>query len=330
MEDMKELLGTSSGEEDEALSQMWKDGMIECSCPLGHIAYDDFRMFVKGQKKEREPDTPKRKSAGRKSLEGSPSLLQVVPEGTISPQVKHQIFASFEEISALDNLKLPSLGVEVERKPKEVDIAFPTIPLKPVKRMRSRSLEEPSAAIWYEDEENMKERPPMEKQSSWVALPHRAIGELQQMINDESKTPLFVNKALYRKHREFRSSVLDASKIFDQKRQTRKLQQDMPSSRQSMTRMANLTMRRGSIPENQLEPPQLPSKSDHAPPPQLLPFNSDRALQQLPFSSDHERPQVPFSSEHERTNRVEDAAKRSGRPRRPRQKTTSDISGMLR
>jgi hypothetical protein len=328
---MRELLGTSSGEDDEALSQMWQDGMIECSCPLGHITYDDFRMFVKGQKKEREPGTPKRKSAGRKSLEGSPSLLQVVPEGTVSPQVKHQMFARFEEMSALDNLKLPNLGLvtpEVEKKPKEVDIAFPTSPVKHVpRRTRSKSLEELSAAVWYEDEQNMEERRPMEKRSSWVALPSRAIVELQQMINDESKTPLVVNKALYRKHREFRSSVLDASKIFDEKRQTRKLQQAMPS-RQSMNIRASLTMRRGSIPKSQLESPQLPFNSDDARP--QLPFNSDDARSQLPFNSDHERPQPPFNSDHERTNKVEEAAKRSGRPRRPRQKTTSDLSGMLR
>jgi hypothetical protein len=328
--DMKDLLGTSDGEEDEQIMQMWTDGMSECACPLGRITYDDFRMFIKGQTKEREPGSPSRRShAGRKSVEGSP-LLQAVPEGTVSPQAKHQTFARFEEMSALESLKMPMLGPpptpplpatpQGESKMlKKVDIPFPSVlevPAPTHKRTRSRSLGEPPALVWYdfdeEEEEDVTASPTEGRKSHCVVLPSRAIGELQQVIQDESNTPLVVNKALYRKHREFRRSVLEVSKLYDQKRQATKRQatklQHEPldgSGVVAETKRASLVMRRGSAGGSMRD-----------------------SLSKLSGASNTQH--LPSKSEHERNQRFEEAAKRSGRPRRPRQRTTSDLSGMLR
>jgi hypothetical protein len=315
--DMNDLVGTSNGDDDEQIMQMWTDGMSECACPLGRITYDDFRMFVKGQTKEREPGTPRRKSHGRISLEGSP-VLQAVPEGTMSPQAKHQTFARFGEMSALETLKMPMLGLPLtpplpatpqgeRRMLKKVDISFPAVPEPAHKKARSRSLGANPTLVWYdfdEEEEDVTASPTEGRKSLCVVLPSRAIGELQLVIQDESKSPLAVNKALYRKHREFRWSVLEASKLFDQKRQASKLQHESLHGSgvvRKIERRPSLVMRRGS---ERGSVPKLPGASN----------------------TQH----LPSKSEHERNERFEEAAKRSGRPRRPRQRTTSDLSGMLR
>jgi hypothetical protein len=320
---MKELLGTSQGDEDGHIEQMWEDGIAECSCPMGQFTYDDFRMFIKGQKKEKpEPLSPRgqRKSV-RLLLEapGSPSRKSVrllleapsspslgsVPEGSISPQAKHKTFQAFDELAA--NMELPMLpcfGNEENEQPKEkkqpvdVDVPFPPDVVPFHKQARSMSLESPSAAVWYDEDFEEVPRPIDRRGNAYVVLPSRAVDELQQVIQDESNTPLVVNKALYRKHREFRRSVLEGSKMLDRARQDRKLLSEGRSTersakrRDSLTRRANLVMRRGMIAEG----------SEVSP---------------LPSISDHEERKLA-------------AAKRSGRPRRTRTKTASDISGMIR
>lgn len=321
---MKDLLGTEDGGEnaDEEILQMWKDGISECACPLGRIYYDDFRMFVKGQTKERESLTPRRRS--RKSLEGSP-VLGAVPELTTSPQAKTQTFARFEEMSALESLKMPMLDIpntpspplppmpQGERKVlKEVDIAFPAeIPPPPGhRRNRSHSLSEPPTIKWYDIEEEEEVTDVTSSQTggrkTCVVLHSPAIGELKQFIKDESKTPLVINKAHYRKHREFRRSVLEASKLFDKKRHTNNLNREsLDGSAFDRPKRASLVMRRGSA---------RGLKKDS-----LAKLQSQSAGLCL----------VP-ASDYERNIAVEEAAKRSGRIRRPRTKTTSDLSGMLR
>jgi len=96
---------------------------------------------------------------------------------------------------------------------------------------------------------------------------------------DASMTPLTANKALYRKHREMRLAVLDASKQFDKKRN------DIQN--RTHPTHAGLIMRRGVVPPVELE-------DSHA-----------RAL-------------------------FESAARKCGRaPKRTRNKTVSDVTGML-
>ena len=107
------------------------------------------------------------------------------------------------------------------------------------------------------------------------------------------------SQAAYKAHNEFRKSVLEASKTFEQKYMARKLEIAAKATSNSFKRQdnarASLVMRRQSDKARQMEQPQLQSNSDH-----------------------------------ERKEKVEDASRRSGRPRRQRQKTNSDISGMLR
>ena len=311
-DDLKELLGTSSGDEDGHIEQMWQDGIAECSCPMGQFTFEDFRMFIKGQSKDKRgrprspPGSPPgspltgRKSLIRLSLEppSSPSL-EMVPEGSVSPQPKHKVFPKFDDISSSLEMPalptLPCLGDEDQPK-NNTDTAFPADLLPCHRRTRSRSLETPASTVWYdEDLEEVNGLEGLDQRQSYVVLPSRAVGELKEIIQDETKTPLAVNKALYRKHREFRRSVLEGSKALDRARQAQRRQSELQGSefrdrRTDLVRRASLTMKRGVQPET---------------------------IPELPTISDHEERKVA-------------AAKRSGRPRRTRAKTTSDISGMIR
>lgn len=329
LDDLKGLLGTKQDAEDEALSKMWEDGLAECVCPLGKISYDDFRMFIKGQRRDIEPNSPiPKRLSKRMVMDVSP--LQPVPEGSMSPQAKHQVFGKFHEMSALESLNLPFLGapliptVPEPAKVENANIGFPgdLIP-KPVhKRVRSRSLGETPVGeeLWRDDSEGSQE-PRAVRRSSAILFPSKAICDLQYVIKDESKTALEVHKALYRKHREFRQSVLLASKLFDQKQKARKFQiaQIAPENRSDLlVKRASLVMRRGAAPLKGSK--GMMATSEHL-------SKSMREPEPVPPPAP---PEVESSPDVAHTIRVADAARRSGRPRRPRQKTASDISGMLR
>ena len=331
LEDMKGLLGTAEGSDDEALSKMWEDAMVECVCPLGKISYDDFRMFIKGQRREKEPASPiPRRSSKRLVLDASP--LQAVPEGSTSPQAKHQVFGKFEHMSALESLALPELGAprltpaapDVVRDEK-VNIGFPGDLSKPIHvRGRSRSLGENLVRDDYLWRDQTDEEPENQiRRSSATVLPSKAICDLQYVIHsqDESKTTLEVHKALYRKHREFRQSVMQASKLFDQKRKASKfkLAQISPDNcADHPQKRASLVMRRGVAPLKAEK--SITASSDHL----------SSSLRETQQPAPNPTPVEALPDNIDQGKLVADAARRGGRPRRPRQRTTSDISGMLR
>lgn len=131
------------------------------------------------------------------------------------------------------------------------------------KKKRSQSFEQ-NTSMWQDSESGLAAR---------VLLLSEASKEAKSI--DPSLTPLVANRALYRKHREMRISVLDASKQFDKKR----------DAIQNMG-VAALIMKRGAKPPMELE-------DTHT-----------RAL-------------------------FHEAHKRCGRSRRSKNKTVSDITGML-
>ena len=104
--------------------------------------------------------------------------------------------------------------------------------------------------------------------------------DIMQPLVEESKelenqSPLVVNRALYRRHREMRMAVLDASKQFDTARKSRQQKEK-----------AGLVMKRGA------------------------------------------KPPIEIQDQHNRAM-FEAAAKRCGRAKRSRNKTVSDVTGMM-
>jgi hypothetical protein len=119
-------------------------------------------------------------------------------------------------------------------------------------------------------------------------LPSKAEDEYIAAINDSSVSPLVVNRAIYRKHREMRLAVQEASKQFDLRRNERR--SSINALAPVQLSQAGLIMKRGKLPPVELED----------------------AHQRALFDA---------------------AAKRSGRTRtrtkRTRNKTVSDVTGML-
>eukprot|EP00980_Cylindrotheca_fusiformis_P006450 scaffold1376_cov125-Cylindrotheca_fusiformis.AAC.16 len=309
LEDMKDLLGNGASDNGEVL-KMWQEGMDEYCCPLGRLTYDDFRIILKGQGRDKDQSSKRRRSSYQPINEGSP--LQAVPEGSISPQVKHSTFVKFEESPDLGSLKMPTLVSSPMHEMKKIDetnISFPKDILDDVpptyKRTRSGSLgHTPAPLPWSEELDT----------AGSESDPKRSTHEdRRNKVVDPEKVSESTKEA-FRKHHEFRKSVLQASKDFEKKALARKM--EIAENKDSQTKdesIAGLVMRRkSSLKKIISEADQTEVKQPKSDEPENI-------------QTDNSKPQPDNQSTSK--NRMADASRRSGRPRR---KTTSDISGMLK
>jgi len=144
---------------------------------------------------------------------------------------------------------------------------------------RSHSYEQKGGSWDASDMSGHFGKPELTKDASLaIVLPSHPDSDFDEIANDQSMTSIAANRALYRKHREMRLAVLEASKQFDKKRN------DIQN--QSLQTHAGLIMKRGVKPPVEVE-------DAHA-----------RAL-------------------------FETAAKRCGRSRRAKNRTVSDVTGMM-
>ena len=118
--------------------------------------------------------------------------------------------------------------------------------------------------------------------------------EVESIIKDETKTPLVVNRQLYRAHRQMRLAVLEASKRFEEQRAEMEIER-LKAANPKPVPSAGLTMRHGHKKE---------------------------------LSSDSLRHIMMQNQKNQNTN-LEKANRRGGRGRRSRKKTVSDMAGML-
>mmetsp|Transcript_21752 Transcript_21752/g.44443 ORF Transcript_21752/g.44443 Transcript_21752/m.44443 type:complete len:1071 (-) Transcript_21752:253-3465(-) len=128
-----------------------------------------------------------------------------------------------------------------------------------------------------------------------LAIPEHThnMSDVDRVIGDETKTPLVVNRKLYRAHREFRHAVVDACKRFEDE-QLRRAKETLQAQENAQTRhTAGLVMRHG----------------------QGL---SEQSIKNF----------LKKTMEEQQTL-VDQANRRGGRGRRSRKKTISDMSGML-
>lgn len=128
-----------------------------------------------------------------------------------------------------------------------------------------------------------------------VAIPehtHRS-SDIDRVIEDKSKTPLVVNRKLYRAHREFRHAVTEACKRFEDE-QMRRAKETLRAQENATTKhAAGLVMRHG------------------------------QALSEQSIKNFLKK------TMEEQQKQVDQANRRGGRGRRSRKKTISDMSGML-
>ena len=216
-DDLVDILG--NGTENDALEKIWIESLEECKAHLDRITFEDFKRLMKGQPKEIVVGS----SLGSFASPSEPSSLRglsTVPEGML-PVVPSD--------AALEDLDLSS-GLFQDDEIENPRLFYG--------KGRSLSYEQ-TGGSW--DADDSRE---FNKDSSLAVLlqshPSGAFDEI-----DASMTPLTANRVLYRKHREMRLAVLDASKQFDKKR-------DDIQSRNHLTR-AGLIMKRGSKPPVEVE-----------------------------------------------------------------------------
>lgn len=267
LDDLRAMLGSDSCSYDGnvSLSVVWSDGLCQTStgCEEERITYEEFRAIMKGQ----GPEVP-----------GIPRPSPGLGPRRLSSRKKSR------ETSVGSLVSTPSLQpVDESRKLDEGSFVTPT---RIYVRQRSHSMKERRAEKWVNyDEEN--------ESTSSVVLAGRDSPNVAEVISDESKTPIEVNRAVYRAHREMRMAVLEASKRFEEDRarreHARKVALGLPNG-STLHRHASLVMRRGS---------------SVAGTPGYI--ENDLGVQ----------------------DDVDNASERGGRPRTRRRKTVSDMTGMM-
>ena len=323
------LTPACGGEEEANLYQIWNAGMMECKCPLERITYSDFLRLMKGQIRDGDDRRRSSLSSRRMSIESDP--LVSVPEGSVTPDSSFRRKSLITLDMAVDMPALPPLSPVCKTDKKSPDIGFPSDISRPVwRKTRSRSLD---------GNDGVSTPPPIPTPQSptrRASAIKASLNDIQHLINDAS-TPLVVNRALYRKHREMRQSVLLASKLFDKKRHERKLQQFKCNARATglvMRRESNPTRLKLPSPDDvhkwasrrlTADPMAILAASDHL----SKSYNDGMSLEGSLHDSFNPSP-LTNPSENDEIHKLEEASKRGGRPRRQRKKTVSDMTGMLK
>lgn len=204
------------------MRQIWFDGMSG-DIASERITYDDFLKIMKGQSKE--IDSSNRGSYNRaRSSDNSPSLGPV-PEGDVSPSPVYAV---------MDTNMLKSLEGDALSVPSLLDKIDKPNALFYMGRRRSQSFEH-NQKHWYSDDDD--------DHPHGIRAGHHphTYNDIHSVMSDE-KSPLLTNRALYRRHREMRLAVLEASKQFDLLQHSRQVQAD-----HQIPQRAGLVMRRGTM-----------------------------------------------------------------------------------
>jgi hypothetical protein len=217
--------------EHEHLEKVWRDCIVASKSNLNRITYRDFKRLMKGQGKEENTSSFNASSGILASGSGfMEQSLEMITEGVISAQ------------ESSEDLIMNGDGSDVLVKA-DKRIVY--------EKARSRSYEA-KASMWdhSNDRNQIKEQcPPLlvRDASRAVILPGQGDKTHDEVIKNKGISALFVNRALYRKHREMRIAVLEASKQFDKKRN------DIQTSAHHVPTKAGLIMKRGARPPVELE-----------------------------------------------------------------------------
>jgi hypothetical protein len=218
-----------------------------------------------------------------------------------TPGAQRRAFCELKDFR--DGLDIPSLPKTDSNSP--LGLSRPPM----YTRRRSRSLDEqetvsmekPAAAVKEDDSKRLSAVAEVVLEMILPETDHSLSvmhNEITESIHDESKTALVVNRKLYRAHRQMRLAVLEASKRFEEQ-QAEHAKEVILAEREESEKhrlvQAGLVMRHG-------HKKQVSSKSIRS----LLERNREQ-----------------------QTALVEKANRSSGRGRRSRKKTVSDMSSML-
>jgi len=317
-DNVMDLVGeTDASENKEEMKMMWMESIKHIKGDLDRITVDDFMLVMKGQALGMGGDSFRNSDrASKRNI--STRGLDIVPEGQASPQIRRTVndFARFEGSSSELMLhSIPMLGEpadpfgDLAAAPKISHIADSVIPEKRAyMRLRSRSLEH-NKTNFFEDNDDFDEEEIRGYLRPSMLLPVRR--NIETVMEDNTMSPLMVNRAIYRAHREMRLGVMEASKRFEEKQKRHELNKKLEEAgkRDGLGPGIALVMRRrpGSVGHGseELKPPH---KEVH---------------------DEQEQEHAAESKKSAEEAALDSASTRSGRPRRNRKKTCSDMTGML-
>jgi Ca2+-binding EF-hand superfamily protein len=344
-ENIMELMGRDGAENEDEMRAMWTDSMRVCNSKNARITYDDFLLLMKGQTKlsgdffevshsalAQVPPPPTVMAGGLDILYECASISEGTEEGEVSstpispehhfPRLSHTDDIedqplTMDEEDDFDQM-LSDSADKVMRMKQEATMTPPQSPSCPTSptnaillkgaaispvtnfgRQRSKSVDDQD----YENgltEEGVHVQPLRQADvRPAIFLPEHThdVQDIEKVIHDETLTPLVVNRQLYRAHRKMRLAVLEASKRFeDQQIERTKAEIQARQQAESSSRFgAGLVMRRGHKKEV-----------------------SSETIRSLLMKK---------QKQHETV--INDAVRRSGRSRRARKKTVSDMSQMM-
>jgi Ca2+-binding EF-hand superfamily protein len=309
-ENFMDLIGNGAVHSEEALREMWGEASMNNSNAC--ITYDDFLLLMKGQTKPNQTKPSQTKPSQTKVRVPPPMLdklpLQPVMEGVNDEDAIVETFSAstggFLSPSSFDGEGEQSDGpvcIDDDGDNGTLNQGFAEAvqhqvtgfavkdslaqSKNPDTKIRSKSFDSddtpPSPASWTRNT------------IMAVNLPehNRTNAKVNNLLSDKSKTPLVVNRELYRAHRSLRLAILDASKRLEDERQRRA--QEEIRKEQAGSNGAGLIMRHGGE-----------------------------------LSADAIK-QFVVQQQKEELKKVQEASKRSGRRGHTRNRTASDIRGMF-
>jgi hypothetical protein len=353
-----DLMGSDAITSEDDMERMWGDGVKSLKGQHARITYDDFLLLMKGQTMETHAEeTPEAIAAEEEGKEEDEKKKDVALVNDITPAPKSPTKEYLPISSAIEHFDSP-LSMDDEDETEDDDhvvasgpgvpgtaasLTPPASPMRgtdlyatpgaqrrafcelkdaaglelpgltkppPYTRRRSRSLDEQDAvpkkdkpaAAAKDDDNRLSAVAEVVRDMILPETDHHSLrpcnNEIADAIHDESKTALVVNRKLYRAHRQMRLAVLEASKRFEEQ-QAEHAKQVISAAREASERhrvvQAGLVMRHG-------HKKQVSTKSIRA----LLERNREQ-----------------------QNSLVEKANRSSGRGRRSKKKTVSDMSSML-
>jgi Ca2+-binding EF-hand superfamily protein len=234
-----DMLGDSCENRDD-LWHMWMESIRHVNGHMDKISLDQFLIIMKGQALS-DPSVSTRRLVMDNHKSINQSLASVL-EGTQSPQ-SNRSASDINRFEGSSEFSTPCIPTLEDGPTTDGGVPLPVIcdseeSSPDYLRLRSRSLET-IRTNYFADmdlESDAQEEPSRKPVRPNILMNGRSSRELEKVVKDESMTPLMVNRALYRAHRELRLAVLDASKRFEEKQQSRTDEHLMPA----------LVMRRGS------------------------------------------------------------------------------------
>ena len=204
--------------------------MYQCGCKSEQISYADFLILMKGQS---------RRPSSRASIVWSPQSAALLASE----------FKEEDNAAADKEVAAPPEGGKSKR-PAEKDVAEDN---RMYLRKRSKSFDDFSMASSSQSslaslvQERRTSYPPRVRPSM------DADGELVRFIASGARGPLLATREQYKKHRDLRIALCEASKVLDMKTEARRASVGDNDELRSPHQGANLIMKRGSFAPPDLE-----------------------------------------------------------------------------